>query len=652
MQEDCKRRYIIIPDSSLNKGDTGATGPQGAGAFLYIRYAEDNIGTGMSTIPDISRPYIGILSTTLPIIVTPASFVWQLYFGANGADGNFNYIYLAYADDDIGTGFTLSFNPTKTYVAILNSPVEISIPVVGDFTGLWTKYIGIDGNDGLDSFNYIGYAEDDIGTGFDLTPDDTRPYVAFRNSNVALVPDAIDFNGLWKKYLGVDGVDGREVEFNNTGTFLQWRYVGDVTWINLIDLVALTGSTGSPGVDGEDVFLYIGWADDDLGGGYTGIFDPSKEYIAFLQSNVEIIGITASNFTGLWSRYKGDGDRWSTTSTTVQDIVNTPFALFVEPDLAYTTGQKIVAAQAGVPSNSVEGVVQSYNGATGYIVINPISVQGLGNTVSNWQVSLQGSELVVPPSLTFDWNRPIKTLPQLGDNIFTLGSGALDIIDGLDDMFFRDLIATITLNSFPLKEVGDLFAPTLIGVITPNDSTINTRRVHRDPLGLNPSFASPGTNNINEVDPDAQPINLGISQQYRIEADVTTGGNNTTEYSPIRDLEGIYPYFYGSDPDIALSGTDAYNNLTKVLQKEGTKTVTITYSSGEYLYIFTPTSWGALTDVIDNGGSGDSIFSSFETVDIRNVTSVGLDSDYSINFNAYRTTNPQGAGSDSFQFIF
>lgn len=46
---------------------------------------------------------------------------------------------------------------------------------------------------------------------------------------------------------GTDGTDGREVELRVSGTNLQWRYVGDVSWITLIDLSTIGGSGVPPG---------------------------------------------------------------------------------------------------------------------------------------------------------------------------------------------------------------------------------------------------------------------------------------------------------------------------------------------------------------------------------------------------------------------
>ena len=54
---------------------------------------------------------------------------------------------------------------------------------------------------------------------------------------------------------GADGDDGREVELQTSATHVQWRYVGDVTWTDLIALSAITGpagADGAAGVDGDD----------------------------------------------------------------------------------------------------------------------------------------------------------------------------------------------------------------------------------------------------------------------------------------------------------------------------------------------------------------------------------------------------------------
>lgn len=46
---------------------------------------------------------------------------------------------------------------------------------------------------------------------------------------------------------GGEGGSGREVELRNSGTYIQWRYVGDLTWIDLVSVASLTGADGTSG---------------------------------------------------------------------------------------------------------------------------------------------------------------------------------------------------------------------------------------------------------------------------------------------------------------------------------------------------------------------------------------------------------------------
>ena len=63
-------------------------------------------------------------------------------------EGEDAFVYIAYADDEIGTGFTLTFDANKDYIAIKSTNTEIANPVVGDFTGLWKNYKGQKGDTG------------------------------------------------------------------------------------------------------------------------------------------------------------------------------------------------------------------------------------------------------------------------------------------------------------------------------------------------------------------------------------------------------------------------------------------------------------------------------------------------------------------------
>jgi len=48
-----------------------------------------------------------------------------------------------------------------------------------------------------------------------------------------------------------DGADGVAVELQNSGTYIQWRYVGGTTWNNLVLLSTLKGDKGDAGATGQ-----------------------------------------------------------------------------------------------------------------------------------------------------------------------------------------------------------------------------------------------------------------------------------------------------------------------------------------------------------------------------------------------------------------
>lgn len=49
---------------------------------------------------------------------------------------------------------------------------------------------------------------------------------------------------------GGGGADAREIELRNNGEYIQWRYVGDSSWINLVALEDLKGEQGKQGSNG------------------------------------------------------------------------------------------------------------------------------------------------------------------------------------------------------------------------------------------------------------------------------------------------------------------------------------------------------------------------------------------------------------------
>ena len=67
----------------------------------------------------------------------------------SGTDGTSNFIYRAYASDDIGTDFSTTPTNLLKYMATIVSSVEITTLTESNFLGAtWSKYLGDDGADG------------------------------------------------------------------------------------------------------------------------------------------------------------------------------------------------------------------------------------------------------------------------------------------------------------------------------------------------------------------------------------------------------------------------------------------------------------------------------------------------------------------------
>ncbi len=86
------------------------------------------------------------------------------------------------------------------------------------------------------------------------------------------------------------------------------------------------------------------------------------------------------------------GDRYSTTSSTVVETATGAAVFLVDPGLAYSTGQSVIAAHNS--SNTLEGTVTDYisSGTQGALSINVTSVVGtLGQNLSSWDINLVGT---------------------------------------------------------------------------------------------------------------------------------------------------------------------------------------------------------------------------------------------------------------------
>jgi hypothetical protein len=84
-----------------------------------------------------------------------------------------------------------------------------------------------------------------------------------------------------------------------------------------------TGSTGSAGTDGVDAYVYIAYASDSSGTGFTTTFDADLDYVAIKSTTTEIVSPAASDFSGLWKNYKGATGSTGATGTAATIAVGT-----------------------------------------------------------------------------------------------------------------------------------------------------------------------------------------------------------------------------------------------------------------------------------------------------------------------------------------
>lgn len=354
-----------IGERKTSSSAPGAAGADGESAYLYVGYAEDDSGTGYSTSP-AGKTYIAFKVSNIPLTVTSATFtgLWRKFVGENGAageagsSGSSSYTFQAWADADDGTGYTLTFDSSKKYTAFLIKDNDTE-PEQSDFDGKWVKYVGDDGANGSPGVNGntiltgSGAPSDALGEDGDLYLD-TDLYNIYGPKT----------SGAWGAPVSLKGPKGDSGE---------------------------DGEDGEDGNDGSNAYLYIAYADSSDGTGFTMTFSTSKSYIAFLQTDTEIAEPDANDFAGLWTKFKGEGgDRYATYSTTSLTIGTGVKNLVVEKDLSYTTGQRVVIAVDGDPSNRMEGLVVNYTTSNGQMSVNIDTVIGTG-THSVWDVNVAGA---------------------------------------------------------------------------------------------------------------------------------------------------------------------------------------------------------------------------------------------------------------------
>lgn len=248
-------------------------------------------------------------------------------------------------------------------------------------------------------------------------------------------------------------------------------------------------------------------------------------------------------------------------------------------------------------------------------------------------------------SLVFDGNRAIKALPTVG---FDPAVSTLE--EWIEKSFYPFLPATILLNPFASLEVGVQTSPNILGSLTLNDETVvTTRYITRDPLGTPVVIDNPVTDTINYTD-TAITIVKGTNNEYQLSADVANDGSPITIFSAIENIQGHYPFLSGMDANGSLAGTGLYDAFSATKNVTGKADQSINFNdTNKYIYFAYDFAYGDLTSILDQNGF--EVINSF-TKTLISVTSTGLFSNYTYNFNVYTSDNLTTVNNGIFQFKF
>jgi hypothetical protein len=347
------------------QGDTGPTGPAGAdgadgadGTSVQLLGSVDTVGDlpsgatagdlyvvladGNGYVSDGAEGWNNAGPIQGPQGETGAA-------GADGADGADGKTVLSGTSDPTTEGVDGDFYINTTSNTIFGPkatgtwPAGVSLvgPAGADGADGSNGTNGTDGADGASAYVYVAYASDDSGTGFTTTFNSSLDYIAILPTDTEIVsPQASDFTGLWKNYKGATGDAGATGEAGPAGADGQDGAPG------------APGDPGADGADGASAYVYIAYASDASGTGFTTTFDADLDYIAVLASTSEITSPQASDFTGLWKNYQGADGATTAAEVSIADTAeNFDSATNVEEALAETRAKVNTAIVTGSAGN-------------------------------------------------------------------------------------------------------------------------------------------------------------------------------------------------------------------------------------------------------------------------------------------------------------
>lgn len=223
-------------------GDQGVPGPpgdDGQPTYMWIKYADDDEGNGMTDLP-LGKTYIGLAHNkpTPTESNNPSDYTWALFQGPEGQDGiqgppgedgQPTYTWIKYGTNS--SGADLSDDPTgRPYIGIAyNKLTEVESTNPNDYT--WSLFQGPEGSqgvqgppgeDGQSLYTWLKYAD--------------TPTTGMSDSPTG------------KEYIGL--------AYNKTTPTESTNY-GDYQWALIQGPQGDQGVAGPPGDDGQSLYTWV-----------------------------------------------------------------------------------------------------------------------------------------------------------------------------------------------------------------------------------------------------------------------------------------------------------------------------------------------------------------------------------------------------------
>ena len=196
------------------EGIPGAPGEDGKTYYTWVRYADNEYGSGMSDAPD-GKAYIGFaFNKEIPTESNnPADYKWSKI---KGEDGETQYTHIAYANSYDGyTDFSLS-DSNREYIGMYVDFLESGSTYPNRYA--WSKIKGADGENGIPGkpgengktpYLHIAYANSADGSvGFSTTDSVGKSYIG-QYTDFTERDSENYWVYAWTKIKGDDGADGK-----------------------------------------------------------------------------------------------------------------------------------------------------------------------------------------------------------------------------------------------------------------------------------------------------------------------------------------------------------------------------------------------------------------------------------------------------------